>query len=484
MTLIWSYTGILTFHAVGTATNAASSCLPVPITTTLSNLQKKDHPKVIILNALLLPLNLEVDLLTPCSGDCAAAAYVMLNNNVNQWGSYWFLSKPFLMAVDQCRKEVADFMQANSVILRIADRYEIISNAYEKEIIIVRTSGAYVDVDLFYTALASLKGILIQMVSSTSLPVFDHNWGIVEENIRTMKPILGISKQGPPSSAVTVLTVAYAVNPSNHVYATKKLMSITDGDDPVDKSMLLSSAAATAEQISSIKPSQLDTDLICIDNQTPMEVGTPCDDGPSVIALQLLNSASVEENLEPCVNALAAATTGLVTTVKGAPNMNVQREMTLFLQTSSLSHLADHLQCSVGKLRRYLTNTWKEQVKYDDFEAIFKSFVTATTCVGLVPNLGAPVWYVDEVHHIYARIISMGKGKALSNFLAGPRHLRLFLYAGFTLRIKFSTKNPSAIYELTVLSDAMHNGVFKVREIKLFCLSLRLVKSPSTPTPI
>ena len=102
---------------------------------------------------------------------------------------------------------------------------------------------------------------------------------------------------------------------------------------------------------------------------------------------------------------------------------------------------------------------------YDDFEAIFTSFVTATTCVGLVPNLGSPVWYVDNVNHICARIISMGKGKALSNFLAGPRHLQLFLYAGFTLQIKFSTKNPTATYELTVLSDAMHNGVFKVREI-------------------
>ena len=230
----------------------------------------------------------------------------------------------------------------------------ITENLFEKEIEIVRTSGNYVDIDLFFSALASKKGITIQIVTSVSHSEYDHNFEVVETNVRIFNPIMDISENGRPVSAATVLTFAFADHPSNHIYATKSTLllknvlqsasptalimdidkqgersatalTITDGDDSVDKSMPLLSGAPG---------SQLDTNLIIIDSETLMEVETLSCDGS--VAVEQFNSTRVEDNLEPCGNALAASTTGAVTTVKGASNPKVKQDIVLFLKKKLL----------------------------------------------------------------------------------------------------------------------------------------------------
>ena len=316
-------------------------------------------------------MNLEVELSTPCSGDCAAAAYVMLTNiNYKRiWGEHFFLSESFRTAVKECRGEVADYMSSNSIKLRIADRHDITESHFEKEIEIVRTPGKYVDVDLFFSALASKKGISIQIVISVSHSEYDNNFVVVETNVQIFNPIMDISENGRPVSAATVLTFAFADHPSNHIYATKSTLllknvlqsasptalklimdidkqgersatalTITDGDDSVDKSMPLLSGAPG---------SQLDTNLIIIDSETLMEVETLSCDG--YVDAEQFNGTRLEDNLDSCGNALAAQTTGAVTMVtksKGVSNPNVKKDMLNFLKTSSHNVLAENLKCS------------------------------------------------------------------------------------------------------------------------------------------
>ena len=176
----------------------------------MSNLQSKDHAAVIFLNALLLPMNLEVDISTPCNGDCAAAAYVMLMNkgNMTKFGLHWYSNPDFLSEVRLCRRNVADYMNANSIDLRNADGDCLTSAEYAKEEQIVRSQGAYVDVKLFFTALANCKNTPMKVVTMvTQVQGYNENYEIEFGNEISIVPIIDISQLDRATKPVgTLLT--------------------------------------------------------------------------------------------------------------------------------------------------------------------------------------------------------------------------------------------------------------------------------------
>ena len=175
-------------------------------------------------------MNRRVILSTPCTGDCAAAAYVMNSKpgHVTDGGFYWDLNKPFLKEVQQCRVDVAEYMEAHSMDLRNADIDDHTERQYADEIIVVRTKGAYVDVMLFYTALANLKNIKIILITSDKGWCFDDDFDSVETNQRTITSTISIIQQrGTAAFTGETLVFAHAGPPSNHIYATESIASTT-----------------------------------------------------------------------------------------------------------------------------------------------------------------------------------------------------------------------------------------------------------------
>ena len=467
----------------------------------MSNLQSKDHAAVIFLNALLLPMNLEVDISTPCNGDCAAAAYVMLMNkgNMTKFGLHWYSNPDFLSEVRLCRRNVADYMNANSIDLRNADGDCLTSAEYAKEEQIVRSQGAYVDVKLFFTALANCKNTPMKVVTMvTQVQGYNENYEIEFGNEISIVPIIDISQLDRATKPVgTLLTFAHAGNPSNHIYATKNIVDLSalplvfvhsDEDTAITNTIQHPNHDSFALNVSqcdgpnvlaaiSALPSGVSTAISALASGVPtgttMHTIRQVQTIPAPIVFVHSDEDTAITNTIQHPNhdsfALNVPHNGKAT-LKGASNPSVKQKIDIFLKNSSYRELVAKMDCSVASLQRYLDNFWTAQENYVAFEEKFlKVLSESERTADPIPMLLASGWHSDEINFVRVSIISMGKGKPFLNTLVGPLKLKLYLYNGFKWQVILSTASAddSIVYELSVAPSVLSPeiGVVKVIQV-------------------